>query len=140
MNMKILALLASVVVITFAGCRSSSVFPKYNVNMETERVQVLGLDSAESMRAAIIRAATGRGWRVVSEDYDEIVLSFVKHGRTIVSATVKVTYTAESFAVEYVDSQNLGYNSHNGAISGKYLQWVRNLKKDTYIFAMSSSR
>lgn len=108
-----------------AGCFSSS----YNVRMESDPVRVVRPMGAKTMRETILKGGANRGWMLKSEKEGCLTLVLnVRSGKHVV--VVDVPYTAEEFSVRYVESVNMDYEPATGAIRGKYIQWVRNLKQD----------
>jgi len=106
----------------------------WNVKMETEQVKLARSVGNKAMRNAIVTAAQSRDWTVEKEREDCISLRLDVRGKHFVC--VDVDYGADWFAVRYVESGNLDYDPSTGAIRGKYIQWVRNLKKDVRMEAM----
>ena len=108
-----------------SGCFSSS----YNVHMESDPVRVVRPMGAKTMRETILKGGANRGWMMKSEKDGCLTLVLnVRGGKHVV--VVDVPYTAEEFSVRYVESVNMDYEPATGAIRGKYIQWVRNLKQD----------
>ena len=108
-----------------AGCFSSS----YNVYMESNPVRIVRPMEAKTMREVILKGGANRGWMMKSEKEGCLTLVLnVRGGKHVV--VVDVPYTAEEFSVRYVESVNMDYEPATGAIRGKYIQWVRNLKQD----------
>jgi len=106
----------------------------WNVKMETEQVRIARSVGNKAMRDAIVTAAQSRDWSVEKEREGCISLRLDVRGKHFVC--VDVEYGADWFSVRYVDSGNLDYDPSTGAIRGKYIQWVRNLKKDVRLEAM----
>lgn len=113
-----------------AGCFSSG----YNVRMESDPVRIVRPVEVKSMREAILKGGANRGWMMKSEKEGCLTLVLnVRGGKHVV--VVDVPYTAEEFSVRYVESVNMDYEPATGAIRGKYIQWVRNLKQDILLEA-----
>ena len=86
------------------------------------------------MREAILKGGGNRGWVMKSEKEGCLTLVLnVRGGKH--SVVVDVPYTTEEFSVRYVESVNMDYEPATGAIRGKYVQWVRNLKQDILVEA-----
>ncbi len=114
------------------GCLTA---PDYTVNMETDSVDLHKDVGAEKIKAAIVKGASNRGWRVIKEDADSVQLLLDIRGKHEV--IVDVFYTADSFCIKYVSSKNLDYDPSTNGIRRKYIQWVRNLKHDIRLAALS---
>lgn len=87
---------------------------------------------AEKMQEGIKFGGAMRGWKVVSQNPGNTVLQYIKGDRRHV-ITVNVSYTANTFAVTYKDSDNLNYEVKDDDI--RYLHpravgWMKNLNKD----------
>ena len=119
------AICAMALAVACAGCFSSG----YNVRMESNPVRIVRPVEVKSMREAILKGGANRGWMMKSEKEGCLTLVLnVRGGKHVV--VVDVPYTAEEFSVRYVESVNMDYEPATGAIRGKYVQWVRNLKQD----------
>ena len=115
-----------------AGCSSSG----YVVSSESGRVRLSRSVGEKEMRAAIITAGESRDWTVEKEKPGCLTLRLDVRGKHFV--IVDVEYGAEWYAVSYVDSGNMDYDPKDGTIRGKYIQWVRNLKKDIRLAALKT--
>ena len=124
------AICAMALVVACAGCFSSG----YNVRMESDPVRVVRPVEVKSMREAILKGGANRGWMMRSEKTGCVTLVLnVRGGKH--SVVVDVLYTGDEFSVKYVESSNMDYEPATGAIRGKYIQWVRNLKQDILLEA-----
>ena len=117
MKIKTLALL---VVILIAGCTSQPI-----LNVSETHLPSLDNGSrptAEVVQKAIMRACRERGWvpKVVRPGTIEARLTARSH-----QALVEITYTDNSYAITYKDSENLDYS--DGSIHRNYNKWVVNL-------------
>ena len=119
----------------FAVAEGCLMAPDYTVDMETDSVDLYKDAGTEKVKAAIVKAAINRGWRVV--DADDIRVQLLLDIRGKHEVIVDVFYTADSFCVKYVSSKNLDYDPSTKGIRRKYIQWVRNLKHDIGIEALS---
>lgn len=120
-------------VLASAGCLSTK--PSYTVDMESEPVALYRAVGVEKVRSAIAKAASGRYWAVIEEEVGSMRLLLdvrCKH-----EVVVEVSYAADSFRVKYVSSKNLDYDPETRGIHRKYIQWVRNLKKDIRLAALN---
>ena len=113
----------SLIVMTIAatlltGCARTA--PVHNVDQSlTQRY------SDSEMKTAIIEAGLGRKWIMTP------VAPGVINGRYAQRefvANIRVTYTAQSYSIQYVSSQNL--KASNGKIHANYNRWVNNLDQD----------
>ena len=128
--MRALTLTAIIASALLVGCSSGG----YNVRCESERVTVRPLGD-KAMGEAIIAGAQSREWVVTKQQPGCISLELdVRSGKHTVQ--IDVEYGSDWFSVKYVGSTNMDYNPSTGAIRGKYVQWVRNLKKDIRLQAM----
>jgi len=79
----------------------------------------------ESVRAGILRALTGRGWRIVREDSSGIVAAVSSVGQ---SATVHIRYDERSYSIHYVDSSP-GLRFDGVMIHHRYNDWIERLDR-----------
>lgn len=112
--------------LAFTGC--SLMKPKYTVDMESEPVALYRPVGMEKVKAAIAKAASGRDWVVIGEEVG--LTRLLLDARRKHEVVVDVSYTADSFSIKYVSSKNVNYDPATKGIHKKYVQWVRNLKKD----------
>jgi hypothetical protein len=79
----------------------------------------------DQVHDAVLRALSGRGWQVNSEDANGITATIV-NGRN--SATMHVQYDDRFYSIHYVDSSpSLGYNGDE--IHRRYNDWVDRLSR-----------
>ena len=124
------AMCAMALAVACAGCFSSG----YNVRMESDPVRIVRPVEVKAMREAILKGGANRGWMMRSEKTGCVTLVLnVRGGKH--SVVVDVLYTGDEFSVKYVESSNMDYEPATGAIRGKYIQWVRNLKQDILLEA-----
>lgn len=122
-NIKIFA--AVVGAIALEGC---CLFPpRYTVDMESEPVSLYRYVGADNVKVAIEKAAGINHWSVIKEEQNKTELLLEVRGKH--TLIVSVSYTDDSFVVNYLDSNNLNYNPNNGGIHRKYPLWVRRLKQ-----------
>lgn len=81
--------------------------------------------TAAEVKKSIIKAGARRGWTVKETGPGE--LTAMIHVRTH-TATITITYTANSYSIMYKDSTNLKYK--DGDIHRNYNKWVTFLKSD----------
>lgn len=115
---KVIAL-ALVVVFSVTGCRSAKMY-------DVPEQEVLKKVSQNDMYKAIIRAAAQRGWdaRKVKDGVVDATYS-----KREFSVTVTVTYTANSYDINYKDSDGLKYDAEAQTIHKNYNSWVKNLQE-----------
>jgi len=106
--------------VAVAGCTR----PVYNVSSEPIETP-LGQASTAEVRAAILEAATARGWTVKEDVAGRIQLAIDARSH---SATVNVDYTQTSYDIVYYDSKNLDYDGTN--IHRNYNKWIKLLEQD----------
>jgi len=114
-----LILLATIVV--FIGCGSASPVINYqNSPVETRT----GSKNVADIRQAIIVAGSTTGWQMQETQQGRITATQFKGGHM---AKIDITYTAQTFNINYKDSSNFQYTGTN--ISNTYNKWVKNLYK-----------
>jgi hypothetical protein len=115
--------------LALAGCVSAcagSLVPVLNI----QNAPVLGPRGQEpptrdQVHDAVMRALSGRGWQVNSEDANGVTATIV-NGRN--SATMHVQYDERYYSIHYVDSSpSLGYNGDE--IHHRYNDWVDKLSR-----------
>jgi hypothetical protein len=117
MKIKILAIL---IFIMMAGCTSQPVLNVSETHLPT--LENGSRPTVDVVQHAILSACKVRGWvpRVVQPGIIEARLTVRSH-----QALVEITYTDNSYAITYKDSENLDYS--NGSIHRNYNRWVVNL-------------
>jgi len=115
-----LILLATIII--FIGCGSSTnpVLNYQNSPVKTHS----GIKNMTDIRRAIIVAGTSTGWKMEEVQQGMISATQFKGGHM---AKVDITYTSQTFNINYKDSSNLQYNGTN--ISETYNKWVKILYK-----------
>lgn len=115
---KLLSSMSILFVLLFLGCRGG-----YVQNIQT----TLPLKDKTTMKERILNAGESLGWYMKEIDDNTILARLmVRHH----SATVKITYTGNSYNITYLRSRNLNYNAQNNAIHNQYNSWVQNLAKN----------
>jgi hypothetical protein len=86
--------------------------------------------SLETVRSSIGVAASNRDWQVVTEAPGKVQLRNVVRNKHVL--VVNVLYNTKGVRIEYVSSENLKYEMHDGTafIHPKYNEWVGLLLKD----------
>ncbi|HEI8867229.1 TPA: hypothetical protein SLG40_002753 [Serratia odorifera] len=119
-SMKLLnpILAAAFSVMLLNGCSSTA--PVQNINQS-----VIGSHSTAQIRQAILYAGLNRGWIMNPIGEGVIDGKIMLRGHT---ANIRVTYTANSYQINYVSSSNM--DAEEGKIHSNYNRWVANLNKD----------
>jgi len=104
--------------VLLSGCGAGKVYnvAKPTVEQSCTKVQ---------MKNAIVAALQHFRWLVI-EDTDGKLVAEYRRGK--IMAKIAITYTASSYEINYVDSENLKYDGEN--IHSKYNGWIRNLEKE----------
>ncbi|MEG3112881.1 hypothetical protein SC127_19325 [Pantoea sp. T14] len=100
------------------GCAGTA--PIHNVNQSLSQRY-----TDNQMKVAIIEAGIGRKWVMTP------VAPGILNGRLSqrgFTANIRVTYTDQSYIIQYVSSENL--KAENGKIHGNYNRWINNLDQD----------
>ncbi len=77
--------------------------------------------STSQVEEAIQTGARVKGWRIVSIGNGEAILDVYVRSHY---AKVSVEYSATGYSINYLDSENLDYNSRKGTIHRSYNRWV----------------
>ena len=109
-----------------AGCRKSA--PMHSPEQRIDNPNL----TLSAMTDIIKEAAVQRHWIVKVEKPGYIVATQETRGHM---ARVGISYTANTFAIRYLDSSNL--NAQDGNIHDQYNVWVRNLERDIRVRASS---
>ena len=110
--------------IALIGCGSALV-PVLNVGNAPVVVPRGETASRDGVRNAILRALTGRGWRVVREGSDGIVATVSSMGQ---SATAHIQYDDRMYSIHYVASSP-GLRFDGVAIHHRYNDWIDRLDR-----------
>ena len=116
------ALVTILIGLAVASCSTSR--PIYNV-ASTPITVPSGQPSAAQVRAAIVEAATNRGWIVKDDVPGRIQLELLVRNHM---ATVNVDYSQSSYSITYQDSENLNYDGSE--IHRNYNRWIMNLQRE----------
>ena len=111
------ALLITAVLLT--GCASRTA-PIDNINQSLSQQY-----SDSQMKSAIIEAGISRQWVMTPAGPGVINGRLAQRGH---AAEIRVTYTPQSYNIQYVGSQNL--LASGGQIHRNYNRWVHNLDQD----------
>ena len=118
MKLRTLILLAGLLALVLAGCRSN---PVYNVAgapvTTTTRSYKLG-----DVRGAILQAGASLGWQMHGVRPGLIVGTLYVRDHM---AQVEISYDRNSYSILYRDSSNLNYDGVN--IHSNYNSWVQRL-------------
>lgn len=112
--------LVLVAVVSMAACRTSSVYNVVDapVTISTTTASVQAAD----VRNAIVRAGAALGWQMKDDGPGRIVGTL--HLRDHM-AQVVITYSVQSYSINYLNSQNLKYDG--GSIHSNYNGWIQRL-------------
>ncbi|MCU5775347.1 hypothetical protein N5923_22435 [Erwiniaceae bacterium BAC15a-03b] len=113
------AIVVAMVILT--GCASRTE-PVHNVE---HTISTNAYYSPEQVQAAIVQAGLGRKWAMFPDRPGVI------NGRLTLrdhSADIRIDYTATSYSINYVSSQNL--KAGGGQIHRNYNHWINNLDRD----------
>ena len=112
------------------GKRLPAIYNTDNIAISQSSEKTLAL---EEIRAAIVKAASDKGWQANPEKPGLIIATYHRNN---IMAQVSITYSKKNYKITYKDSENLRYT--DGKIHGTYNRWVRNLslqiQKDLILF------
>lgn len=93
---------------------------------EPQNLVLSGPKSAADAKKIILAAALSRGWRVVKESPNNVRFQYSRGRHT---AVIEVPFTANSYGIKYVSSDNLNYGERDSGkvIHPTYNKWVDNL-------------
>jgi len=78
--------------------------------------------TVEAVQAAIIRGCTERTWVPVVEGEGTIHASIAVRGKHF--AEIDIPFSASSYSIIYVSSENLDYNAERQRIHRNYNNWI----------------
>ncbi len=110
--------LLAVLLLGVTACTSK---PLMNINSSAPASVAV---SEDDMRRAVLTALQRRQWTVERADRGQIMAQYTRRGH---QADITIPYTASTYAIQYRDSQNLGYR--DGKIHRAYNKWVRTLDR-----------
>lgn len=119
MKMRTLILLAGLLALVLAGCRSN---PVYNV-ADMPVTTTTGGYKLDDVRGAILQAGVSLGWQMYSVRPGLIVGTLYLRDHM---AQVEIPYDRNSYSILYRDSSNLNYDGVN--IHSNYNGWVQRLR------------
>ncbi len=93
--------------------------------MNVENTPVAYNLQSEDVKAAIVVAATNRGWVVTGNESNEITARIDSRGHI---ASIRIPYSDKYYSIIYVSSANL--KASDGNIHRNYNRWVNNLNSD----------
>lgn len=109
-------------VLLLVGCGTSA--PIVDASYTVAQAQA----SHIRVQSAIYTALKRRGWRLQSDNGEQIRASYNKQNRHIVN--IKIDYTANRYQIEHVSSQGMKYNPKKNTIHRNYNRWIANLERD----------
>ena len=97
--------------------------PINNLKNQTVPIRLDGSQySLEQIQTAIIEACAARGWQPIVDKEGEISATINVRGKHY--AKISIPFTATSYSILYVDSNNLDYNAKKQKIHRNYNNWV----------------
>ncbi|MFC7291139.1 hypothetical protein [Hirschia litorea] len=113
--------------ISLGACSTSS-----NEAIRTISNSPVGVGSTKEIVGKAVRTSlTARLWIIESETDNSTIASITSDGGRM--AKVMVTYTADNFSIERLDSHHFGYNEKRNQISARYNRWITNIEHDIMI-------
>ena len=112
------------VLILAGGCKTNPILVEPTCSIS------VAPDQMDSMKHAIILAATRRRWSAVELKPGVIRCTLLNRTHEV---QVDVVYTETEFSIRYANSQDMDYDPAQRTINRKYNQWVRNLEKEILI-------
>jgi len=97
-----------------AACNSTPVY-----NVEDSNVPV-GL-TAKQVEKNIVKALVQKGWQVKANANGIILAEIMVRSHT---AKIEISFDANRYSINYVDSANLKYDAQNNTIHKNYNNWV----------------
>jgi hypothetical protein len=116
---KILSVVLVVAATLLSGCASRTA-PIDNINQKLSQSY-----SDNQVKTAIIEAGLSRQWAMTPAGPGIINGHLIQRDHV---ADIRVTYTSNSYSIQYVGSRNL--KAAGGMIHRNYNRWVHNLDKD----------
>jgi len=107
-----------IVGVLLSGCGAGKV---YNVSKPALEKKY----TKKQMKNAIVAALQRFKWKIVQESSSKII---AKYSRGKIMAKIALTYTENSYEINYVDSKNLKYNGVK--IHKNYNGWIYNLEQE----------
>ncbi len=93
--------------------------------------------TAEQIERAVDEAALTYNWQIKKTN-DHEYIAF--HSQKGLSATVKITFTDNSYRITHVSSVGLSYNYDKKTVHSRYNTWVQNLNKSLEDHLRATSR
>lgn len=91
-------------------------------------------NSKADAEAGIKQVLGNRGWIITEEKPGAITAMLSKPNAGVPggahTVTILVSYTADSYSIDYVDSTNMMYDPEDGTIHRNYNRWIANLQRD----------
>ncbi|CCO23431.1 hypothetical protein [Maridesulfovibrio hydrothermalis] len=118
-NLRIVALVLIACAVFLGGCRTARI---QNVELAPIISSGQHQKTMEDVKKAIISAGYGLGWQMsdIAPGHLVATLNIRSH-----QAVVDITYTPETYSINYKDSTNLKYNGET--IHSNYNKWIKNL-------------
>ncbi|MBM3116567.1 hypothetical protein [Jeongeupia naejangsanensis] len=101
-----------------------------DVLREPPKIEFTAPASAETVKTAIITAATKRKWQATEVSPGQIDASITVRSRHMVK--VAISYDDHGVAIRYLDSADMDYQPAEGRtyIHGNYMKWTETLAND----------
>lgn len=107
--------------LTLAGCGGGTNI----LNVQSRYTVHSGNVNLDNVTRTIITACATKGWKPSIAGPGDIIATRHSSGHV---AKVEIVYTNESFNIQYLDSDNMGYDGKH--ISSIYSQWVEELQSE----------
>lgn len=118
---RIFITLSCVVVLALTGCSGGTNI----LNVQSRFTVHSGNANLENVTRTIITSCAVKGWKPTLNSPGDIIATRRSSGHV---AKVEITYTTESFNIQYLDSDNMNYDGKH--ISSVYSQWVGELRSE----------
>lgn len=109
----LLVLVLTIGMVAACGHRAETVDNKIKVNQEPQAIE-----------RSIMLAARSLGWTVQPVDDTTMTATITSKERSL---TVLITYTPQSYIIQYKDSLNLDFDNEDNSIHKQYTRWVEAL-------------
>lgn len=120
MYKHLVAMLVIATALNLTGCASEtdilSASTKFNTSSNA---------SSEKVTRTIITACAAQGWKPSIAGPGRIIAARHSSGH---AAKVEISYTTDTFTIQYLDSDNMGYDGKH--ISETYGDWVDGLRNE----------
>lgn len=101
-------------ILTLAACKSTPIYNVDNSNVPS------GL-TINQVEKNIVKALVQKGWEVKANNGGMILAEIMVRTHT---ARIEITFNANQYSINYVDSTNLKYNAKKNTIHRSYNNWI----------------